>query len=147
MSLRDEPHYQIVSSQLADWLERQGTDIWWSVDGDPLLTGRLSFPVPAAELAPELRRMNRPLLIRDRSNALTARGQQVTAEELDNLVSRFGDAVFQPIGPGPRPNWMDDRVFYLAWPDRGDEWMLYEDGETTEVFRREAALSAQGRAE
>ena len=34
MGLRDEPHYQVESSELADWLESQGTDIWWSVAGD-----------------------------------------------------------------------------------------------------------------
>jgi hypothetical protein len=33
MSLRDEPHYRISSSELAAWLEAQGTDRWWSVDG------------------------------------------------------------------------------------------------------------------
>ncbi len=36
---------------------------------------------------------------------------------------------------------MNDRVFYLSWPDRGDEWMLIEDGETTEAERRDAALA------
>ncbi len=146
MSLRDEPHYQIASSDLADWLERQGTDIWWCVDGDPILTGRMSLPAPADELANELRRMDRPLLIRDRSNEPTARGQQVTAQELDDLVAHFGDDVEPPV-PDPRPIWMDDRVFYLSWPDRGVEWMLYEDQETTQVFRREAALYAQGQRE
>jgi hypothetical protein len=142
MTLRDEPHYQIASSELADWLERQATDRWWCVDGDPSLIWRISFPCPADALAAELRRINRPLLVRDRSRAPTARGQQITAQELDKLVDRMENDVPMPI-PDPRPAWADDRVFYLAWPDRGDEWMLYEDGETTEVYRREAAL-AQG---
>jgi hypothetical protein len=140
MSLCDEPHYQVASSELADWLERQGTDIWWCVDGDPFLSGRISFPCPADELAAVLRRINRPLLVRDRSNAPTARGQQIIAQELDRLVDRMENDVPMPI-PGPRPAWADDRVFYLAWLDRGDEWMLYEDGETTAVYRREAALA------
>src|SRR5438094_670211 len=55
MSLRDEPHNKIASSELAAWLEQQGTDRWWTVDGDPLLTGRLILahvnPLPA-EAAP-----------------------------------------------------------------------------------------------
>jgi hypothetical protein len=140
MSLRDEPHYQIASSELADWLERQGTDIWWSVDGDPSLIWRISFSCPADVLAAELRRINRPLLVRDRSNAPTARGQQITAQELDTLVSRLGDDVQMTV-PDPRPAWMDERELYLAWPDRGDEWMLIEDVLTTLAERREAALA------
>ncbi len=72
MGLRDEPHYQIEPSKLADWLESQGTDIWWSVDGDRFLTGRISFPCPADELASLLRQVNRPLLVRDLSNSPTA---------------------------------------------------------------------------
>jgi hypothetical protein len=146
MSLRDEPHYQVASTELADWLERQGTDIWWSVDGDPYLTGRISFSCPADVLAAELRRINRPLLVRDLHNALTARGQRITAQELDNLVSYFGDDV-PCTASGRRPGEEDDRVLYLAWTDRGDEWMLFEDGETTAAERREAALLAQGRGE
>lgn len=140
MGLRDEPHYQIEPSKLADWLESQGTDIWWSVDGDRFLTGRISFPCPADELASLLRQVNRPLLVRDLSNAPTACGQQVTAQELDKLVGHLGDAV-HATDTGPRPAWMNDRVFYLSWPDRGDEWMLIEDGETTEAERRDAALA------
>jgi hypothetical protein len=140
MGLRDEPHYQVASTELADWLEWQGTDIWWCVDGDPYLSSRISFSCLADKLAAVLRRINRPLLVRDRSNAPTARGQQITAQMLDKLVSRMEDDVPMPI-PGPRPSWMDDRVFYMAWPDRGEEWMLFEDGETTELYRREAALA------
>jgi hypothetical protein len=139
MSLRDEPHYQIASSELADWLETQGTDIWWGVDGDPRFPRRISFPCPADVLATELRRINRPLLVRDLNDPPTARSQEVTAQELDKLVGRMGDGV-QLTGPGPRPLWMEDRVFYLSWPDRGDEWMLIEDKLTTEAERREATF-------
>jgi hypothetical protein len=135
MSLRDEPHYQVASSDLADWLERQGTDIWWSVDGDPSLIWRISLPCPADVL----RRINRPLLVRDLNNAPMARGQNITARELNQLVSYFGDDVPCAVS-GPRPGEEEDRVFYLAWPDRGDEWMLIEDRRTTEEERREAAL-------
>jgi hypothetical protein len=143
MSLRDEPHYQIASSELADWLESQGPDIWWSVDGDPILTGRMSLPAPADELAAELRRINRLLLVLDPSKSPASRGQEITAQELDKLATRPGDEIPMP-GPGPRPAWMDDREFYMAWADRGDEWMLVEDRETTEEERREAARLAQG---
>ena len=139
MSLRDEPHYQVASSDLADWLVQQGTDIWWSVDGDPLLTGRISFSCPADILAAELPRINRPLLVRDLNNAPTARGQKITAQELDKLVA-FDDDVPCAVS-GRKPGEGDERVFYLAWTDRGDEWMLVEDSPTTELYRREAALA------
>ena len=39
------------------------------------------------------------------------------------------------------PARVNDRVLYLAWPDRDEEWMLVEDSPTTEADRREAALS------
>ena len=143
MSLRDDSHYQVESSELADWLEQQGTDIWWSVDGDPRFSRLSRFPCPADVLAAELRQINRPLLILDPSKAPTARGQPVTARDLDKLVVRMGDGI-QPTDRVPRPIWMDNRVLYLAWPDRDDEWMLLEDGLTTEGERRDAALLAQG---
>ena len=62
-SIQEGPHYEIQSSELAAWLEQQGVDLWWNVDGDPLLTGRLTFPCPADELSAELRKLNRALLV------------------------------------------------------------------------------------
>ena len=38
------PYYEVPSSELAAWLEQQGKDRWWNVDGDPLLTGEMPFP-------------------------------------------------------------------------------------------------------
>ena len=75
------PHYEIHSTELAAWLEKQGKDRWWNVDGDPLLTGRLEFPCPADELAEELRRLNRPLLVQAKTP--DARGQQVDRNQID----------------------------------------------------------------
>jgi hypothetical protein len=138
MSLRDEPHYKIVSPELAAWLEAQGTDRWWNVDGDPLLTGRLSFPCPADELATELRRINRTLLVQDRHKVPAGSGQQIVARDLDGLVTRLGDNI--PTN-GVKPAWASDRVFLLCWEDRGDEWLLVEDEETTERSREDAALA------
>jgi hypothetical protein len=51
--IRGGPHYEVPSVELASWLEGLGPDRWWNVDGDPLLTGRLRFPCPAAGLAAE----------------------------------------------------------------------------------------------
>ena len=140
MSLRDEPHFTIASTELADWLEGQGTDRWWNVDGDPLLTGRLSFPCPADELAEELRRLNQTLLIQDRRKPPLGQGERITAGDLDALVTRLGDNLETN---GPRSAWARNRLFYLCWQDRADEWLLVEDEETTERSREDAAL-AQG---
>ena len=137
MSLRDEPHYKIAASELAAWIEGLGADRWWNVDGDPLLTGRLSFPCPADELAAELRRINRPLLVQDRRQPASGRGEQISARDLDKLVTRLGDNVH---GVKTAP-WVDDRLFFLCWEDRGDDWLLVEDEETTESSRLDASVS------
>jgi hypothetical protein len=138
MSLRDEPHYAIASTELANWLERQGTDRWWTVDGDPLLTGRLSLPCPADELAEELRRINRPLLILDQRKPPVGQGESITASDLDALVARLGDNIHTTEA---RTAWALNRLFCLCWQDRGDEWLLVEDEETTERSREDAALA------
>src|SRR5262245_9767076 len=91
MSLWDQPHYRIESPQLAGWLLTQGEDRWWNVDGDTLLTGRLNFPAPGDELAAELRRINRVLLIQDRRDTPSGSGELISAQELDPLVRHFGD--------------------------------------------------------
>jgi hypothetical protein len=140
MSLRDEPHCTIASSEVAAWLESQGMDRWWNVDGDPLLTGRLSFPCPADELADELRRINRTLLVQDRRKPPSGRGEQIAARDLDGLASRLGENVQ---ANGAEPSWAKDRLFVLCWEDRGDEWLLVEDEETTQRSRADAAV-AQG---
>jgi hypothetical protein len=138
MSIRSEPHFKIASAALAEWLEQQGVDRWWNVDGDPLLTGRLSFPCPADELAAELRRLNKALLVQDRRKSPSGHGQAVTVQELDALVTRLGDNVAVN---GARPGWANDRLFFLCWEDHGDDWMLVEDEETTERSRQDAAVA------
>jgi hypothetical protein len=138
MSLRDEPHYKIASSELAAWLEAQGADRWWNVDGDPLLTGRLSFPCPADELAAELRRIDRMLLVQDRRKTPSGRGEPISARDLDALVTRLGDNVQ---ADGATPPWANDRLFFLCWEGREDEWMLAEDEETTRQSREDAAVA------
>src|SRR5215469_8538628 len=115
MTIRNEPHYRISSSELAAWLVAQGTDRWWSVDGDPLLTDRLSLPCPADELAEELRRINRTLLVQDRRTPPSGRGEQIVARDLDGLATRLGDNV----RTSGTPPWASDRLFFLCWEDRG----------------------------
>lgn len=135
MSLQNEPHYQIASSELAAWLEGQGTDLWWSVDGDPLLTGRMSFPCPADELAAELRRINRTLLLQDRRQPPAGRGEQIVAGDVNALATRLEESV----PTNATPPWATDRLFVLCWEGHDDEWLLVEDGETTERSREDAA--------
>jgi hypothetical protein len=48
--------------ELVKWLHDQ-PNTWWSVDGDPLLSGRISFPCPADELADELQRIGKDLVL------------------------------------------------------------------------------------
>ena len=141
MSLRNEPHFRIASSELADWLETQGVNRWWTVDGDPVLTGRLSFPCPADELAAELRRIRKPLLVQDRTVSRSGHGEVITAKELDRVVTRLGDNM----AAQQKPAWADDRLFFLSWADRDDEWLLAEDEETTERSRQDAALHGSER--
>ncbi len=138
MSLRDEPHFRIASSELAAWLEAQGVDRWWNVDGDPLLNGRVSFPSPGDELAAELRRINRVLLVQDRRKHPSGHGEQIVAQDLDGLVTRIKD--YLPSN-GTRSPWENDRIFFLSWEGHGDEWMLIEDGQTTERELEEALES------
>jgi hypothetical protein len=132
MSVRDEPHYRISSSELAAWVEAQGENRWWGVDGDPFLSGLLSWPAPAFEVAPALRDINRTLLVRDRRKPPCGRGELIAARNLDALVTRLGDDILFP--PGPIPVWANDRVFYLCWEDQEDEWMFMEDEESTRCF-------------
>jgi hypothetical protein len=140
MSLQDEPHIRIASPELAAWLEAQGTDRWWNVDGDPILTSRLNFPCPGDELAAELRRINRTLLVQDRRKPPSARGERIVAQDLDAFVTRQGDNIQVN---GTKPLWANNRMFFLCWEDSGDEWLLVEDEETTESSRADAEI-AQG---
>ncbi len=133
------PHYELHSSELAAWLEQQGVDIWWNVDGDPLLTGRLDFPCPADELAAELRTINRPLLVQAPKGDASARGQSIKASELGALATRFLGNLH---AAGPLPEWANDRFFYLCWKGSPHEWLLAEDGVTTKEYRDEAAAKA-----
>jgi hypothetical protein len=140
--IRAGPHYEIPSSELAAWLEQQGEDRWWNVDGDPLLTGRMAFPCPADELAAELRKINRPLLIQAKKDDAGARGQVITKEKLHDLVDHFGENL-PAFGAGQMPLWSGDRLLYLCWKGSPHEWLLVEDSETTERSKEDEAAKAK----
>ncbi len=131
------PHYEIASPELAAWLEEQGKDRWWNVDGDPLLTGRMTFPCPAAVLAKELHKIARPLLVQAKKDDAVAKGQAIGKEKLNDLVGRFEENL-HVTGEGEMPAWSGDRLLYLCWKGAADEWLLEEDSETTEQMGLDA---------
>jgi hypothetical protein len=140
MSIRDEPHFEITAVDLAAWIEQQGADRWWCVDGDPLLTGRIPYPAPGDEVAEDLRKINRVLLVRDKQQRPDSRGQRIGPSDLDGLAEREGEG----LPPEPdRPLFLDDRVFYLSWKGGDIDWELNEDLETTERIRRVLAEEAK----
>lgn len=132
-------YYEIPSPELAKWLEEQGADSWWNVDGDPLLTGRLTYPSPADELALELRKINRPLLVQAPCSDPEARGQSIDVSKVGPLVTHFADNLHST---GPLPDWAKDRFLYLCWKGSPHEWLLAEDSLTAKQFREELAPKA-----
>jgi hypothetical protein len=139
--IRAGPHFEISSTELAAWLEQQGVDRWWNVDGDPLLAGRLSFPCPADELAAELTKINRPLLVEVKGNDVGAKGQRIGKEKLDEFVGRFADDI-RGVPGEEMPAWSADRFLYLSWKDRHYDWFLTEDSRTTAQMKAEAISQA-----
>jgi hypothetical protein len=137
MSIRDEPHFEVTSADLASWIERQG-DLWWTVDGDRVLGGRLSLPCPGDELANELRRLDRPLLVQDLRPQSKGKGEVIGVDDLEGLATRVGSHVLMLPGEGKQA-WTQDRMFYLSWKGSDDEWLLIEDHETTESNRADVA--------
>ena len=129
--IRGESHYEISSTELAAWLERQG-DAWWSVDGDPLLTGLLAFPSPGEELAEVLRRLDRPLLVQDRRAEPKGKGERIDSTRLDELATILGNNVHMTNG-GAKPAWTHNRLFFFSWKGSQREWMLVEDSETGQL--------------
>jgi hypothetical protein len=135
-SIPQGPHYEIPSTELAAWLENQGKDRWWYVDGDPLLTGRRVLPCPASQLAEELVNINRPLLVQAKKEDTAAKGQVIGKDKLDDLVGHWADD-FPVSNTQDLPLWGHDRLLYLRWKGAPDDWLLVEDSETTELMAAE----------
>jgi hypothetical protein len=108
------PRLELPAAELANWLDKQNPDVWWLVDGDPLLTGNLSFPCPSDVLAKELRRLNRPVLLIPSEDVKRSSGP-ISSNDLDSLVRKEGDR--------------DERMFLFRWTQfpSYDNWMLIED--------------------
>src|SRR5258707_488174 len=99
-----QPHYEIHSTELAKWVERGGPNQWWTVGDDTYLNSRIHSPCRGDDLATVLRRTNRSLLVYDPQLRPDAKGQPITAAELDALTDRMGPAVFEAVGQ-PVPGW------------------------------------------
>ena len=127
LSSRGTPQ-PVSAAVMADWIEQQGADRWWTVDGDPVLTGRLSLPCPGDELANELRIVNLPLIVFSEANG-AASIAPLDTERLDAFVRYWGAA--QSIESGGTHQ-SGARMLVLAWQRTPDsEWLLLEDLETT----------------
>lgn len=146
MSISTQPHYEISASELAAWIEQQGADRWWNIDGDPLLTGRVMLPCPGDRLAAEFRRINRPLLVWDKHKDSQSLGQLITREQLDALTSSVGEdfQLAKYAVAGKEPVWWRDRRLFLRWKGADEEWLLIEDTETTKLMREEALVEKGG---
>lgn len=111
MSLKSKPHYTLPAEALADWVESQ-PDRWWAVDGDPYLMSVVDFPCPGDELAPEIRRVGKDLLVWDKAPNSQARGERIGADKLAGLADF-----------SKRKHRM---IFLLSWIDSDEEWLLLE---------------------
>jgi len=125
MGTKQGSYVEIAADKLAEWLCKD-PDLYWTVDGDPQLSGMLSFPCPGDELADALRRIGKPLLVFDREDRFQGRGTPVSSSDLDSLVEEKE---------------LDARVLQLRWEDSDIEWILIEDEETSESEDEETSES------
>ncbi len=123
MGLLQQRRVEIQAKELAAWLHKQGDNVYWTVDGDPLLAGRLSFPCPGDELASRLCKIGQPLLVLEPTEASHPSGVDMSAHQLDELVER------EELGT---------RVLQLQWKGSELNWLLIEDEETSESMARNA---------
>ena len=116
------PRLVLPSTELAIWLDKQDPDVWWLVDGDPLLTGNVSFPCPSDVLAEELRRINAPLILIP-SKDIKLGDRPITSDDLDALVQKEQDR--------------EERIFLFRWtqPHFSHDWMLIEDKDSAKWAR------------
>lgn len=106
------PYYTIKAETLAQWLDSQ-PELWWNVDGDPLLTSHVDFSCPGEELSAELRRIGKPLRLFDPREAPEARGEAVPVDELNDLADTHNNS--------------KARTFLLSWEGDDIQWLLSED--------------------
>ena len=135
MSIASGPHVELRSSELAAWIEKQGLNRWWNVDGDHVLTSTIAFPCPGDELANELRRINRPLLLPVSPQAALPPGSEIKRQDIDKFIDHLGSAIHHT--NERRPAWLNNRLLYLSWKGSKSDWLLVEDVETTEMYKED----------
>lgn len=113
--VHEQPHFRVSSENLSAWVDDQGEDSEWIVDGDAYLMSRLEFPASHDELARELRSAGKPLLVADPNE--TGAGEEVTPDELDRVVEI-----------DERGN----RTMTLTWEGGDSDWQLVEEELTSE---------------
>ena len=111
------PRLELSSAELATWLDGQDEGLWWLVDGDPLLTGNVSFPCPGDILAEELRRLDRTLILVPPKDT-PAGDRKLMSTDLDAFAQKEGNR--------------QERIFAFRWahPPQSEEWLLIEDKES-----------------
>lgn len=117
MSIREHTYYQVTSDTLSRWLENQSDHSMWSVDGDPILTGLMNFPCLASDLANEIQRLNKSLLVyADSPLPNHDLGQGLSVDDLDCIAIREEG----------------NRVFQFCWEQGSPEidWLMIEDQES-----------------
>lgn len=122
-TIQERPHVSLSSDELADWLASR-PDIWWFIDGDPILIHKLYTPAPGDELAEAVRTVGKRVLIFDRTEGSTARGEPITADRLEQLADR--------------DNNRQERVFLCCWEDSEWQWLLAEDLVEPRLFEEAA---------
>ena len=92
----------------------------WLVDGDPELTSRICFPCPGDELANELRRIDRDLIVYTNKSLGMDDGLQIDSRVLPRLADT--------------ENRHHERNFLARWESSDIEWLLSEDKSAAEAF-------------
>ncbi|QDV85806.1 hypothetical protein [Planctomycetes bacterium TBK1r] len=106
------PYYTIKATDLASWIEQQG-EMWWFVDGDPLLTSFVNFPCPPDELIKALQKVDKNALIFDPREGITAKGEAMELEQMDDMADKNNNS--------------SARTFLLQWADDDWQWLMMED--------------------
>lgn len=101
---------EVETTVLADWLQAQGDDTWWNIDGDEELSEVLRLPCTADELASELRKVRRKTIWILGNPGKWSKLQE-GPEVFDQVAEDEGGA----------------RVLYLTWGDPAAVWVLAED--------------------
>lgn len=121
MSTVERNRFLISTAEVAAWLRNYGAESWWTVDGDSILGGLLSFPCPADKLAKVLSARPGSLLFCDKDQPASSPGYQIDATELNLHVNS---------------DTAGERVLEFAWPKTPQaDWLLIEDKETARMAR------------